>query len=160
MKTENLNIEANELQINNAMSDFCPFGYLDIKSAVNAALQAGKDSNYVYECCNEFIDSCGGKMEDLDPVYCVYDAILQEARNEIDTICNFDLMNDANFDTYGNFMCTAYNYDDSDKDLLINALADNGVIIEDLSKATQYFLDSIELTQHDIDTHITENIND
>jgi hypothetical protein len=92
MKTTNLSIKANDLQINNAIASFCPFGSLDIQAAVNAALQAGKDIDYVYECVNEFAESCGVSIDKCDPVFCVLDAILQEARNEISEFCNFDFV--------------------------------------------------------------------
>jgi len=40
MKTTNLKIEANELQINNAIASFCPFGSLDINAIVSELLNA------------------------------------------------------------------------------------------------------------------------
>lgn len=154
MKTTNLNIEANELQINNAIADFNPFGWLDISTAVNAALQAGKDTSFVYDSVSEFAESCGLKIEDCDPVYCVMDAILQEARNEICEVANFDFCNDCSTGeiyTAGNFMCTSYDYNTEAKNELIQALADNGILIEDLSEETQYFLAEIEVSQDDIE---------
>jgi hypothetical protein len=60
-------------------------------------------------------------------------------------------MNDANFDTYGNYMCTDYQYRDEDKTALIEKLAENDVKIEDLDEATQYFLSSVEISQEEIE---------
>jgi hypothetical protein len=147
------NLEATEAQINNAISSFNPFGYLDIKAAVNAAINAGKGTDFVYECVEEFSDNCGVKIEDCDPVYCVMDAVLQEARNEISDLTDFDFCNDCtNGEIYtaGNFMCTSYDYRQEAKDELINALIENSVIIEDLSEATQYFLAELEISQEDV----------
>jgi hypothetical protein len=153
MKTTNLNIEANDLQINNAVASFCPFGYLDIKAAVNAALRAGKDTDFVQECVQEFAESCGITFEKCDPVFCVLDAILQEARNEISEECNFDFINDIKkgyIDTYGNFMCSSYQCTSNAKEELTKILSVNNINIEDLSEATQYFLSEIEITQDDV----------
>jgi hypothetical protein len=153
MKTTNLNIEANELQINNAVAEFCPFGSLDIRTAVNVALRAGKGTNYVYECVNEFAVQCAQSIDNCDPVYCVMDAILQEARSEICEQTNFDFCNDlisGSIDTYGNFMCSSFKCSDDAKEQLIEVLKNNNIDIDDLSEATQYFLDAIEITQDDV----------
>jgi len=162
MKTTNLSIEANDLQINNAIASFCPFGSLDIQAAVNAALQAGKDTDYVYECVNEFAEQCGQTIDKCDPVYCVLDAILQEARNEISQECNFDFLNDiqsGSIETYGNFMCSDYQCDSEAKEELTNVLATNNIDIEDLSEATQYFLDGIEIYQDDVNAIVSQLLN-
>lgn len=161
MKTQNLNIEANELQINNAIASFNPFGYLDIKAAVNAALQAGKDTDFVYECVSEFASNCDMEIDKCDPVYCVMDAIFQEARNEITNLTKFDMCNDCigtEFYTSGNFMCTSYDYGSKAKEQLLNALTENDIQIEDLEDSTQYFLDSIEISQEDIEKTKSELI--
>lgn len=153
MKSENLNIEASDVQIDNAIASFNPFGYLDIQTAVNVALRAGKDTDFVYESVSEFADSCDVKIEDCDPVYCVMDAILQEARNEISDLTNFDFCNDCtNGEIYtaGNFMASSYDYRQESKDELINALKQCEIVIEDLSEATQYFLNELEISQEDI----------
>lgn len=162
MKTTNLTTKANELQINNAIASFCPFGSLDIKTAVNAALQAGKDTDFVYKCVNEFAEQCGQPIDKCDPVYCVLDEILQEARNEISQQCNFDFINDiqnGSIETYGNFMCSSYEVDEEAKEELIKVLATNNIDIEELSEATQYFLDAIEISQDDINAIVSEFLN-
>lgn len=155
-----LDLEATKQEINEATSTFCPFGYLDIQTATNAALQAGKGVNFVYDSVSEFADSCGVKIEDCDPVYCVMDSILQEARNEICEITNFDISNDCtNGEIYtaGNFMCTSYDYTETAKEELINALSEKSVIIKDLNNATKYFLSQIEINQ-DIINELSQEI--
>ncbi len=153
MKNQLLTTEATEAQINDAISSFNPFGYLDIQTAINAALQAGKTTDFVYESVCDFSENCGVKINDCDPVYCVMDAILQEARNEIDDLTGFDFCNDCTegeIYTAGNFMCTSYDYKEQSKEELINALTESKIIIEDLSQATQYFLSEIEINQENI----------
>lgn len=153
MKNENLNTQATELQIQNAITSFNPFGYLDIKAATNAALQAGKTTDFVYESVSEFADSCGMKIEDCDPVYCVMDAILQEARTEIEEVTGLDFCNDfesGEFYTVGNYMSTSYDYKTETKKELIEALKNVNAIIENLSDSTQYFLSELEISQEDL----------
>jgi len=162
MNTTNLSIEANELQINNAIASFCPFGSLDMRAAVNAALQAGKDTDYIYECVNGFAEGCGMTIDKCDPVYCVLDAIMQEARNEISQECNFDFLNDmqsGSIETYGNFMCSDYQCDSEAKEELIKVLATNNIDIDELSESTQYFLCEIEISQDDVNAIISELLN-
>ncbi len=145
-------IEITERQVNDFMSSFCPFGWRDCQAAIEAAEYAGKDSDWAVEQIEEYVSSCGVKLEDVDPVYCVYDSILQSARTELDNLMSFDIMNDAGFDTYGNFMCTSYDYREEDKTSLVEKLAENDVVIEELEETTQYFLDQVEISQKDIDT--------
>lgn len=138
-----------DVRTQEAISQFCPFGYLDIRTAVNVSLEAGKDIDFVYECVSEFAESCSAKIDDCDPCYCVYDAILQEARNEFYDLINYDFINDASSEIYtaGNFMATSYDYKQKAIDELVEKLKENSIIINDLSDGTQWFLEQIEITQ-------------
>ncbi len=153
MKNEYLTQDATDQQIDNAIIDFCPFGYLDMKAAVNAAIQAGESTSYVYDCVSEFSESCETPINDCDPVYCVLDAILQETRNELDSLIGFDFCNDLKsgyIDTYGNFMCSCYNYSGNAKEELIQVLKDNSIELSELSDKAQYFFSELEITQEEI----------
>lgn len=153
MKNEYLNTKATEQMVSNAIHDFCPFGYLAMQAAVNAAIQAGKDSSFVYECVSEFSESCDAPIDKFDPVYCVMDTILQEARTEIENLTGHDFCNDSIGTepyTAGNFMCTSYDYSSTAREQIIEKLAENDIAIEDLEDATQYFLSGIEISQEDI----------
>lgn len=148
MTNLNLATEATIEQINDAQMAFCPFGSLDIQKSVNVSLKAGKSTDFLYDSVLEFSQQCEAKIEDCDPVYCVMDAILQEARNEINKLCNFDFCNDlksGSIDTYGNFICSSYQCDEEAKNQLKKVLKKNKIVIEDLSKTSQYFLSEIEL---------------
>jgi hypothetical protein len=146
-----MSYEATQADINEFMSAFCTYGSRDIAAAVQAAIEAGHDPDWAAEQCKEFADQTGSKLDDLDPVYCVMDAILQEARTEIDNLTDFDIMNDVGFDTYGNYMCSSYQYNDDDRTMLIEKLAEHDANIEDFEQATKYFLDQCEISQADID---------
>ena len=140
MKTELTGIRLKE-NTRDVMIDFCPFGYLDMRTAVTICHEIDEPTSYVYDCVSEFVDSTGVKLEECDPVACVYDDILQHARNEISDLADFDFCNDgAEIWTEGNFMATSYDY--RELDLLAEALED--IDKETLSIKTQWFLDQIE----------------
>lgn len=140
MKTELKGTQLEEAT-RDAMINFCPFGYLDIGTAVTVCHEVDEPTSYVYDCVSEFIESIDIKLEECDPVACVYDDILQHARNEIEDLTDFDFCNDgAEIYTAGNFMATSYDY--QELDLLAEALED--VDEETLSIKTQWFLDQIE----------------
>lgn len=92
-----------------------PFGSADIRTAVETALEAGKDGQWAAEQITEYMDSTGTKIDDIDPVYCVFDSLLQEARNDIDNLTGKDILNDTRDQVYvaGNYMCTSMDYSTS-----------------------------------------------
>ena len=124
---------------------FCPFGYLDIKRAVQEALEVGKSADWAYEQMEQFAEDCCMKIVDLDPCYVVIDAILQMARNEIIDIASFDIQNDANFYTAGNFCATTYDWSSDDPQALIDALRENHDALDSLSDATVYWLSQVDI---------------
>jgi len=124
---------------------FCPYGYLDIQKTVCEALGAGKDVHWAFEQLEEFAESCGMKITDLDPCYVVMDSILQIARNEIEEITGFDLQNDASFETSGNFCASTYDWRSEDIDSLSEALRDNPDALDNISDTTRYWLRQVEI---------------
>lgn len=152
MTTQKFNAGATDYQIKNFYRALVPFGYMDVARAVEHAYNAGHDADWAAEQIEEFMGGVDSNtLNDIDPVYCVMDRILQDARNEIDNLTDFDIQNDVSFDTYGNCMCSNWQYSDKDKEALIEALAFVDVNIEDLEQGTQYFLDSCEIGQNHID---------
>ena len=138
-----------ENQIVREYDNFCsaliPFGSLDIRTAVNVALEVEEDGDWVAECVQEFIESTDSPFNSVDVVCCVYDAILQEARNEIDNLIDFDFCNDdAEIYTCGNYMATSYDWSDDAPTKIKDKLIENEIVFEDLSIKTQWFLNSIE----------------
>jgi len=122
-----------------------PFGSMDIRSAVNTALEVGEDGEWAAEQVQEFADSCGMKIDDCDPCYCVYDSILQSARGEIEDLTGFDFLNDgAEIDTAGNYCCTTYDWRDEAPDTIKQKLIEAEIEFADLSQKTQWFLSEIE----------------
>lgn len=125
---------------------FCPYGYLDIKRACQVAIEVDENENWVFEQVDNFSKDCGISYDQIDPVYCVYDSILQEARAEISDLTDFDFCNDTKIGeiyTYANFMCTSYDFNDEAKEELECVLKNNAVKQEFLSKKTKWFLSEI-----------------
>jgi len=122
-----------------------PFGSMDIRSAVNTALEVGEDGEWAAEQVQEFADSCGMKIDDCDPCYCVYDSILQTARGEIEDLTGFDFLNDgAEIDTAGNYCCTSYDWRNEAPETIKQKLIEAEIVFADLSEKTQWFLSQIE----------------
>lgn len=134
-----------DIQIESFKGSFCPYGYLDIENAVSHALGAGYDGLWAFEQIHAFSGECGVKYPDIDPCVVVMDAILQEARCEIEQLCGFDIQNDAGFDVYGNFMASSWKYNEEDLRLLNEVLAAHCDELQELSEVTLYFLAEVEI---------------
>ncbi len=148
---ENLSENYINQETERASADFCPFGYLDLKAAITAALEAGKTSNYVYEQTHEFANSCDMQIDECDPVYCVYESLMQEARNEIEDLINYDFLNDFSGDSgeiyvFGNFLDTHY-FGEEGKAELKAKLQEAKIKMEDLSESTQWFLYNCQIEE-------------
>lgn len=155
MKSTN---EITEAQVNDFKSSFCPWGFMDCHAAVRAAEESGHGLDWAVEKIEQFSEECDVPLAKIDPVSVVYDSILQEARSEIEEVAHFDLCNDATkgeIYTAGNFMCTSYDYTEEAKNELVEVLANADVDICDLSENTQWFLDSCEISQDDINAIIS-----
>lgn len=145
MTTEKLTKEQIDYAYDDFTNSLIPFGSMDIRMAVETALEVGENGDWAAECVSEFADSCGMQISDCDPCYCVYDAILQEARNEISDLIEFDFLNNgAEIDTYGNYCCTQYDYKEESAGTIKQKLIDAEIVFSDLSEKTQWFLSQIE----------------
>ncbi len=143
------NKEITAEQINRNHDDFTnyliPFGSADIRRAIEVALEVDEDGDWVAKQVEEFTEDTGLNIKDCDPVGCVYDTILQEARNEIDNLTDFDFCNDgADVYTYGNFCATSYDWSDDAPEKIKDKLIENEIDFNDLSIKTQWFLTQIE----------------
>lgn len=135
-------------QVDNAYNDFTnaliPFGSMDIRSAVNTALEVGENGEWAAEQVQEFAESCGVEIDKCDPCYCVYDSILQTVRGEIEDLTGFDFVNDgAEIDTAGNYCCTTYDWRDDAPETIKQKLIDAEIEFSDLSQKAQWFLNQI-----------------
>lgn len=142
-------MEINEQYLRNQISDFrdsfCPYGYLDVKRAVEVALEIGEDADWAFEQVQEFAEECGMKLQDVDPCYVVFDAVLQSARQEIEDLTGFDIQNDASFDTHGNYCASCYDWRTDDLELLTERLRLYADRLEDLEEVTKYWLLQVDI---------------
>jgi hypothetical protein len=122
-----------------------PFGSMDIRRAVEVALEVDEDGEWAAKQAEQFAEDIGTNIKDCDPVSSVYDTILQEARNEIDNLIGFDFCNDgADVYTAGNFCATSYDWSDNAPEKIKDKLIENEIDFNDLSIKTQWFLNQIE----------------
>ncbi len=129
--------------VNETAAYFCPFGSLDIGTAARVALDVEEPLSYVYDCVEAYAYQTDMKISDCDPVWCIYEEILQLARNEIEAETGFDFQNDGDtgIDVSGNFMATAYDW----KDTSALEEAISGFDITEWSIKTQWFLGKLEI---------------
>ena len=112
-------------EIKSFKENFCKFWYLDIETAIKKADEVWINWDKLYEIMKEEADSIWIDINELDPVYIIYEYILQEARNNIIEITWFDFVNDwAEVCTYWNYMATSYDYRDEYLEIIKEKIKD------------------------------------
>jgi len=118
IKSSSLSDERNEREFDRFTSSITDFGSGDIASAVEKADEVGIRGSELADIVREFGDDTGTPLNDIDVVAVLYDHILQNARNEINSVLGFDIQNDADFYVAGNYLATTYDYSsESNEDL-------------------------------------------
>ena len=131
-------------EIKNFYANIIPFGSYDVATAIDIAIEVGEDGDWVAEEVRYLTNSYDVPLEYCDVVCIVYNSILQEARNEIDNLIDFDFCNDgADIYTSGNYIATSYDWSDNANEKIKNKLIESEILFEDLSKKTQWFLTQI-----------------
>lgn len=130
--------------IEETRGDFCPFKELDLHCAVVVLNEADVEET-LYELCTKFSTELGIKLEVIDPVYIVYEHILQMTRNEIDDKIGVDICNDYSdsINVYSNHLDTHYAYSEETKDNIQELLKDNEQI--EWSQTALWFFEQIEV---------------
>lgn len=104
--------------LNNALN----WGYGDVGNAIDKANEVDLTAKELSDIIMEFHDDTETPYEDIDINYVIYDHILQMARNKIDEVLKFDIVNDiegdTEFYTAGNYLATTYDYSQKAKDQL------------------------------------------
>ena len=132
-------------EYDNFTSAMVTFGSMDIRRAVTVACEVEEDGDWVAEVVQEQAEQLEMNVNDLDIVSEVYNQILQESRNEIDDLIDFDFCNDgADIYVTGNYCATSYDWSDNANETIKERLIENGIDFEDLSVKCQWFLTEIE----------------
>jgi len=152
--------ELTDAQYERYYRELIPYGSLDVYEAITVAIEAGKTPEWAAQQVIHYVEQCDMKIEDVDPVYVVYEGILQEVREDIEEHTKWDLCNDREASgpiyTSGNYCATSYDYSTDAIEELTKILAMEEIQIEDLSEPTQWFLKEIGIKQEDIDKYIVD----
>ena len=105
-----------------------PFGYLDLEKACAIGDSVWLFEGDIAEIIHECIYSWGTTSFDrIDPVYCVLEHILENARAVIEDNTGYDFINDytgpsSEIYTYWNYMCSSYDYSQGALEALFGVL--------------------------------------
>lgn len=133
LKNQKLAEERLEQKINREIGSFnssiTDFGSGDIASAVEKGDEIGLSGSEVADLSREFADDTRTDLSDVDPVATVYEHELQMARNKIDSVLDYDFINDFEGDgteiyTAGNFLATSFDYSQDAHDQLEKKIKD------------------------------------
>jgi hypothetical protein len=110
--------------------ELMPFGSKDLYEAIKTALSLDISGKEFAEIVSQYCEDCGIGLLDKDNVLDVnavlYDFILQEARNKISELTEFDFCNDIEkgyIDVYGNYCCTSFDYTEEAKEELLKVIS-------------------------------------
>jgi hypothetical protein len=140
-----------------------PFGSRDIAAAIETALEANKDGDWAADQIEQYIEETNMQLKDIDPVYVIYESLLQEARNDIEDAINKDILNDTNEQVYvaGNYMCTSLDYSTQAQQELAEIMTQ--IPKEDYTDAMTWLwdnanLDNVKIETDDIETELEEDV--
>ena len=104
----------NDYETNQFYQSLTDWGSMDVETALEKAQEVGINGSELADLVRELLSDTGIELSKIDVCYVIYDHILQQARNKIDEVLNFDICNDmkgeTQFYTYGNAMCTSFDY--------------------------------------------------
>lgn len=106
-----------EIEIGDFTAGIMPYGSSDIRSAISTLIEYGVENagDNLVELVEGYVDVTDVNLNDVDVCYVALEHILQTVRNHIDDYLKFDIVNDAGFDTYSNFLDSQFDYSDNDK---------------------------------------------
>ena len=106
----------NKERLDREIGDFTayliPFGSADIQTAIETALDAEHDGQWAAEQVEQWAEDTETPLKDIDCVAVVYESIFEEARTDIESATEKDIVNDTKEQVYvaGNYMCTSLDY--------------------------------------------------
>ena len=124
-----------------------PLGSADVRAAVQSAIEGGHDGDWAADKIRDFMEDTGSTLDQIDPNAAVYDALLQEARNDIEQAIQTDILNDTTeqIEVAGNCMCTSLDYTEGAKTELIAILA--GISPDNYTDAINWLISEVDIAQ-------------
>ena len=112
-----INSSIMEKSVNELRGYFCPFGYLDVQAVCKIWNELKLNEWELFDIIDDTRESFGYEdFKSIDPVACILDHALQMSRNKIEEVTGYDFINDylgsGEIYTYGNYMCSSYDYCD------------------------------------------------
>lgn len=139
-----------ENNLQELQSNFCPFGYLDIKMVCDIWENIWLREDEIFDIIDDYKEDIWEvSFSKIDPVYVLLEHILQMARNYISEITDYDFINDFSWSetgiyTHGNYMCSTYDYSENAKKQLSNKVTWKLDILVK-NKWCNYFLSELEI---------------
>jgi hypothetical protein len=135
------------------MLEFCPFCFGDMQAVVETIEAVGKSIDEAYKMIiNQANEINDGKLDNIDPVACVYDALRGEAIKELQKQINFENF-DFDFDlieVYGDYLCTSLQIENETKQEFIEILKANNINFENSNALIGWFFDSLDINENDL----------
>lgn len=133
------------------MLEFCPFCFGDMQAIVSTIESVGKSINDAYAMIiNQANEINDGKLDNIDPVYCVYDSLRGEAIKELKKQINLENFDFDSIDVYGNYLCTSLQIENETKQELIEILKDNNINFENSNALISWFFDNLDINKNDL----------
>jgi len=139
------NKERLDKEIGDFTAQLIPFGSADIQAAVETALEAEHDGDWAAEQIEQYQEDTKTPLKDIDCVAVVYESLLQEARADIETATEKDILNDTEeqVNVYGNFMATSLDYSEKAQEELKEIMSK--VNKEDFTPAMKWLWENANL---------------
>lgn len=128
---------------------FCPFGYLDMQAAYQIWVQVGINDRAIFDIIDDFRESVWEEtFNNIDPVWCVLEHVLEQARTVISDTVDYDFINDfsgrGEIYTHWNYLCSSFDYSDDAREELSHKVAPClNKLLKD--KFCGYFLRELEI---------------
>ena len=146
---EKLNIE----RVTKEFIDYIqPFGYRDIQAGASLCLRYNIDAGDWGDYCENWAEETGTPFKDLDVCGLAYEMALREATDLICQLTGLDITEEELIRVYPNYMCTQFDYSESNKQELINRLKEVENLkdkLEDMPLLKTFFED-IDISNEDL----------
>ena len=148
--------EQNDLNVKRATEEFInyiqPFGYGNIQAGANKCIAYNIDVEDWANYCEEWAEDTGTPFKDLDVCGLLYEMILSKATNLIIDLTGLDISEEELIIVMPNYMCSQFDYSDSNKQELINRLKDVEHLKDKLEDMPllKTFLEDIDISNKDL----------